>query len=224
MFKKIIAIIFAVMALAGCATQEPVEQSTIDYTSVDGLPLANSAYTSYRDKTVFYGKNPSAQRIDIWYDYLCSHCATLEIETGHGLQEAAEKGDVYLAYHPIHGMHGTYNGLMAQTFLWLAQNAPEYAIPSHLAAFNIFSYPLLTGQNTQEPTIDNIIELERHLGMDKETLDRLRGALSSGDMESDVTLVTNWFFDKGFTGTPTVEIDGVQAQRWDEALAKYATD
>ncbi|WP_043498369.1 DsbA family protein [Georgenia sp. SUBG003] len=166
--------------------------------------------------------NAGAPVVDVYFDYTCSYCGEFEKINGEDLNEAAEAGDVTLALHPVSildrsGDFSAFSGRAAQAAVTVADGAPEAFLDFHEAMYALWDDAVASGaveggDGTGEPTDADIATAALEAGVPQAVVDRF----AEGAYTEWVEANTAQFGRDGFTGTPTVLVDGEPFQEWQE--------
>ncbi|WP_275005699.1 DsbA family protein [Promicromonospora iranensis] len=164
--------------------------------------------------------NDGAPTLDVYVDYMCSHCGEFEALNGADIAELREAGDVTLVVHPVsilnRASQGTeYSTRAASAAAWVADRAPGQFADFHEAMFA--SQP---ETNTPGLSDDQIAEVAEQAGVPAdvaagitdgeavETFGEWVGAATEA-AGTDESLTTD-----GQLSTPTVLIDGERFGGW----------
>lgn len=164
--------------------------------------------------------NEGVPTLDVYVDYMCSHCGEFEALNGADVAELREAGDVTLVVHPVsilnRSSQGTeYSTRAASAAAWVADRAPEQFSDFHEAMFA--SQP---ETNTPGLSDAQIAQVAEQAGVPAdvaagiadgeavETFEEWVGAATEA-AGTDESLTTD-----GQLSTPTVLIDGEQFGDW----------
>lgn len=156
--------------------------------------------------------------IDIYLDYLCTHCWSFETTNGAALDELAANGEATVNYYPI-----TY--ITASDFNLRASNAvAEVATqsPEHFTAFNTELFAAQGDGGATPLSDDQIADVAREVGVPDDVIE----SFADGRYNSWVAGVTEQARRDDVRGTPTVLIDGEEFTGWQQegALAQAVAD
>lgn len=197
--------------------------STVTDHGLDGISLGK--------ELVAGTENENATRVDIYFDYACTHCNHLGNDYGVQLGEAAKNGDITLVYHPVSIMSTLFSYTGAAAELFIAENAPDKYFEFHELLHNKIMTPYMNG-DMNDPRAQNIIDIAKEAGVDEDNcaallkeLTEMEDILLKNDQSRSTALLeqvidtTNSFVDDsmkatGSAGTPTVYIGGKKAENW----------
>jgi protein-disulfide isomerase len=158
--------------------------------------------------------NDNAPVLDVYLDFTCPHCATFEEVNAEDIDALVSAGEATVVYHPVaildrSGDFTGFSGRAAQAAAVVADQAPE--------AYNAFQaalFGLMAEATNAEPTDAQIAEAAVGAGVPQDVAD----SLASGEQPFTdwVEATTQQFSRDGFTGTPTVLIDGEDFEGWTE--------
>jgi len=162
--------------------------------------------------------NEGAPEIDVYLDYLCTHCWTFETVNGTALDELAANGEATVNYYPI-----TY--ITASDFNLRASNAVgEVATqsPEHFTDFNAQLFAAQGEGGATPLSDDQIADVAREVGISDEVIE----SFADGRYNEWVQGVTEQARRDDVRGTPTILIDGEEFTGWqqDGALAQAVAD
>lgn len=144
-----------------------------------------------------------AQRVEIYFDYMCIHCNNLEQWNGGDLNEITAQGDAEIFYYPVAIMNNDISVYGAATFQYIAENSPEHLMAYHKNLFDITD-AYLYNREAVRPDWDSVKQAARDAGVSDDVVDSLE---SEVDLEW-VNAANQQFSANGFTGTPTVLLNG----------------
>ena len=172
--------------------------------------------------------NPGAPVVDVYFDYTCSYCGEFERVNGEDLNEATAAGEVTLALHPVSildrsGDFSAFSGRAAQAAVSVAHGAPEAFLDFHEAMYALWADAVAGGaveggNGGGEPTDADIAAAALEAGVPQDVVDRFTDRTYTEWIEAN----TAQFGRDGYTGTPTVLVDGEAFQNWSEPGALVA--
>jgi len=172
--------------------------------------------------------NPDAPVVDVYFDYTCSYCGKFEEINGADLNVATEAGELTLALHPVSildrsGDFSAFSGRAAQAAVTVADGAPEAFLDFHEAMYALWGDAVANGaveggSGDGEPTDADIAAAALDAGVPQDVVDRFSERTYTEWIEAS----TAQFGRDGFTGTPTVLVDGEPFQNWSEPGALVA--
>ncbi len=172
--------------------------------------------------------NEGAPQVDIFFDYMCSHCSHLEDEYGEKLLAAADAGDITLVYHPVAIMDETLSprGVIIESYVASAE--PESFAGVHTAMHENLAKKILDGEITDYPSIEEIVGIAKKGGLSDKGAKGLAEALEDDtwatfaeDVRKQFAADSVTYRDDGSIGTPTVFIDGKHESEWSSALSQF---
>jgi len=158
--------------------------------------------------------NDGAPVLDVYLDFTCPHCATFEEVNAEDIDALVSGGEATVVYHPVaildrSGDFTGFSGRAVQAAGVVADQAPEAYNAFQAAMFDLFAE-----STDAEPTDEQIAAAASEAGVPQEVAD----ALASGErpFAEWVEATTQQFSRDGYTGTPTVLIDGAEFTGWTE--------
>lgn len=156
--------------------------------------------------------------VDVYLDYLCTHCASFEAINAGVLEELAANGEATVNYHPIAYISGSDFNIRAGNALGVvATQSPE-----HLGEFNTQLFAA-QGEGGATPLSDEqIAEVAREVGVPDDVIE----TFTDGQYTEWVEGLTEQARRDDIGGTPTILIDGEEFTGWQQegALAQAVTD
>ncbi|SEE92781.1 DsbA family protein [Ruania alba] len=142
--------------------------------------------------------NEGAPTVDIYVDFQCPHCASFEEVNGEDVIQAVADGDATAVYHPVDfldnaAMNSTRT---ANAFAVVATEAPEAAMD--------FMTLMFENQSSTEFTDEQIAQVAVEAGVPQEVAD----TFAEGTYHEWIELASDQASRDGYTGTPTIVIDG----------------
>lgn len=214
----IIAGVLALVVVVGIALYVIISQgnkSVIE--SVADVP----ANTSVKDGGISLGsdlvagtENSGAPVLDVYLDFACPHCATFEEVNADDIDSLVAAGEATVVYHPVailDGSGGEYTGFSGR-----AVNAAGIVADQAPEAYNAFQeglFKLFAGASA-EPTDQEIAATAVEAGVPQKVADTI--AAGEHPYKDWVAATTKQFSRDGFTGTPTVLVNGEEFDGWSE--------
>ena len=114
---------------------------------------------------------------------------------------------VTLALHPCKILGQDWTDQVMNAMGTVLDEAPEKALDFHAKVFALF-YKIYQSQDTSLMTVDNIVSTAQDAGVPSSVTSKFADAISANKYGEWTTEGTKVFNDKGFSGTPTVVLDG----------------
>lgn len=140
--------------------------------------------------------------VDVYEDFLCPYCGMFEAETRDWLTQRAEAGDVQVQYHVV-SILTDYSTRAANA----AAVVLDTAGPDVAARFHDLLYVHQPPESGNGLSDQQLIDLAVQAGASRSVI---AGPIENLAFEQWVQNATEAFSQKGFTGTPTVLVDGQQ--------------
>lgn len=171
--------------------------------------------------------NDGAPVLDVYLDYTCSFCGLFEEVNATDIEEAVSAGEVTVVYHPVAILDGAepagrpafsdFSGRSVEAAAVVADGAPEAFSSFHRGLFELWAEAIDAGA-ADEPTDEQIAEAAEAAGVPQDVVD----TIGEGRFTDWVGATTEQFRRDGFTGTPTVLIEGERFDGWEEPGALLA--
>ncbi|WP_413451465.1 thioredoxin domain-containing protein [Georgenia phoenicis] len=156
--------------------------------------------------------------VDVYLDYLCTHCWTFENVNEGVLEELAANGEATVNFHPIAYISGSdFNVRAASALGEVATQSPE-----HFGKFNAELFAA-QGEGGATPLSDEqIADVARELGIAEDVIETFADTRYSDWVQG----VTEQARRDDIGGTPTILIDGEPFTGWQQpgALAQAVAD
>ncbi|HEY0187037.1 MAG TPA: thioredoxin domain-containing protein [Cellulomonas sp.] len=163
-------------------------------------------------------------RVDVYSDYMCPGCGTVETQNGALLGELVAEGTATVVYHPIAILDRLSAGTEYSTRSSAAAALVAEQEPSSFEAFHLAMFEAQPAENSTGLTDEEIADIARGVGVPDETADLIADGTATSTYREWVTAATSDVGTDesltnpsagGFT-TPTIAVDGV---RWSGSLS-----
>ncbi len=165
---------------------------------------------------ILVGNTSAPVTVEVYEDFLCPACKTFEDANATQLSGWVQDGTVKVIYRPV----AILDRLSADEYSSRSLNAAAAVVNTSPSAFADFHTALFANQPAENGpglTDAKLIELAVAAGADQAGIEP---AITERRYQSWAESMTEEFSQKGFTGTPTVVVDGQQLEdRSAEALA-----
>ncbi|GIF15461.1 DsbA family protein [Actinoplanes teichomyceticus] len=151
--------------------------------------------------------------VDLYEDFMCPNCKNFEATSGATLRQLAGSNKITLRYHVVSILDRYSNGTRYST-----RSAAAAAAAAEDGKFTELHDALYANQPAEGSTglsTATIVELARSAGL---TSDRFVAAVEDGTYEPWVTKATDTFSARGFTGTPSIAVNGKQLTGPDDTV------
>lgn len=225
----LIAVVAVVIAIIVQQGNEKANTSAIE--SIENIP----ANTNVDDGGISLGSelvagtaNEGTPVLDVYLDFTCIYCSQFEEINAADIDEVVAAGDATVVYHPVSILDRTgdfsgFSGRAAQAAAVVADQAPEAYNAFQAGLFELYrAAGAAEGSTAGEPTDEDIAATAVAAGVPQAVVD----TMSDGVFTEWVRATTEQFANDGFTGTPTVLLDGETFDGWNEpgALAAAMTE
>jgi len=155
--------------------------------------------------------------VDIYEDFMCPACGNFESTTGPTLKQLADSGKITLRFHPVAILDRFSNGTRYST-----RAAAAAAAAAEAGKFTEFHEVLFANrpeENTDGLTDAKILELASGIGLTSKTFTT---AVNEGTYRTWVEKATETFAARGYTGTPTIVVNGERLTGPDDTVPDTA--
>ena len=178
----------------------------VGYTALGGRDDGTATIpASAVDEGTAFAVGSGPVTVDIYEDFMCPACGNFESATGPALKQLAADGKITLRFHPVAILDRFSNGTRYST-----RAAAAAAAAAEAGKFTEFHDVLFANrpeENTDGLTGARILELASGLGL---TSDTFITAVNEGTYEAWAAKATETFSARGYTGTPTIVVDGTK--------------
>jgi protein-disulfide isomerase len=143
--------------------------------------------------------------VDVYEDFMCPACGSFEEAAGPALKQLAESGRITLRFHPVAILDKFSDGTEFSTRAAAASAAAGQE--GRFTELHDVLYANRPAENTPGLTDARIVELAATVGLTSETFIT---AVNRGTYRAWATQATEKFSAKGFSGTPTITVNGEQ--------------
>lgn len=155
------------------------------------------------------GPDDAPVTVTVYEDMMCPFCGLFESVSAERMKEYAASGDVQVRYHVVsfldRASETKYSTRAANAIAAVLDTAgPEVAVEFHDALF--VNQPEEGGPGLSD---EEMIDLAVEAGAAR---DAIEGPIADLAFEQWVVNSTGEWSDRGFTGTPTVTVDGEQIE------------
>ncbi|MFJ6213986.1 DsbA family protein [Streptomyces sp. NPDC092296] len=197
----------AITAVAVLAAGTGVGVAVQTHRAASDKPYAAPAHSSGPDGTVIvYGKPDAKATLQVYEDFRCPICASLEHSAGSTIQQLADQGKYRIEYHFGAFLDGNLGGHGSRTAL----NAAGAALNESAAKFKAFHDVLYANQ--PEESNDGFADTDTLLALAAKVPGLKTAAFTKAvrdqTYEPWVQKVSDAFYRSDVTGTPTVKLNG----------------
>ncbi|MFC7532534.1 DsbA family protein [Actinoplanes sp. GCM10030250] len=151
--------------------------------------------------------------VDVYEDFMCPSCNRFEQAAGATLKQLVADQKITLRFHPVAILDRFSNGTEYST-----RAAAASAAAAQEGKFTEYHDVLYANQPAENSDgLDNakLIELAKSVGL---TSDTFANAVNEGTYKTWATQATEKFSERGFSGTPTITVNGKQVTGPDNTL------
>lgn len=169
---------------------------------------------------ILVGNTSAPVTVELYEDFLCPACKSFEDANATALDGWVADGTVKVIYRPV----AILDRLSPDEYPTRALNAAAVVVDTDPAAFHDFHKALYADQPAENGpglTDEKLIELAVAAGADRAAIEP---AIKDVRFRSWTVSVTDEFSQKGFTGTPTVLVNGTQLKDFSAASFTAAVE
>lgn len=166
------------------------------------------------------GNTSAPVTLEVYEDYLCPNCKTFKDVNAAQFDAWVEDGTAKVIYRPV----SILDRASTDEYSTRALNAVAAVSDTAPAAFEEFHAALFANQPAEGGaglSDEQLIQLAVAAGADEETI---TPAITEQTFAPWAAAVTEEFSQKGFTGTPTLVVNGTQIQDWSPENVKKAVE
>ncbi len=150
--------------------------------------------------------------LSIYSDYTCSGCIHLESAYADTYRQLTSAGDLGLRLYPVATLNNQISDNMTAAMFYVATYAPEQALAFNEALFDKTNDVVLQGGAA--PTETEIADIAASVGVAEDVVADLPASIASDGWKKVAESASNSFRDKGYTATPTLEVNGEVDETW----------
>ena len=215
-FIMLASVLAAVVAIVGVFVLVKVAQDN----QAAAEAKAKQPPANLVDGGVGIGKSTAKVKIDLYEDFQCPVCKEFETANDPQFQAWIADGTARIVYHPV-AILDRYSTTQYSSRSANASAVVVNASPASWPAFHKALYANQPAENSAGLTDEKLIALAVESGADKNAVTT---AITSQQYASWVLTVTDDFSKAGYTGTPTVVVNGKKVDTIDPAAVKAAVD
>ncbi|MFI6074022.1 DsbA family protein [Actinoplanes sp. NPDC051343] len=151
--------------------------------------------------------------VDLYEDFMCPICHEFENQTGATIKQLVQQHKITMRYHTVSILDRSSNGTKYSTRA--AGAAAAAGVEGKFVEYHDVLYANQPAEGSNGLTDAKLIDLGKSVGL---TGDTFTDAVSKHTYDPWVTTVTNQFTRRGFTGTPTVVVNGKQLRGPNEGV------
>lgn len=154
-------------------------------------------------------ENEGAPVVEVYLDVTCSYCNEFENINYGVIEDLVNNEEATVVYHPLSilDQSGTrlagFSGRSAHALAVVADQSPEHFMQFMQGLFNMY-------HNAQSAPVADFKELATSIGISNEVAD----SLNDGQFNDWINAKNTKFIQDGFSGTPTVLINGNEFNNW----------
>ncbi|MDP9806196.1 hypothetical protein J2S70_000778 [Trueperella bonasi] len=155
---------------------------------------------------------PDAGLFSVYSDYTCSGCIHLETASAENYRNLTSSGQMALRFYPVATLGNDISSNMAAAMFYVATYAPEQAFAFNEALFDQAYTTVI--KRGPAPSETDIAEIAASVGVPADVVADLPASISSDDWQTVTDEATDAFRAKGYSGTPTLEVNGEENTAW----------
>ncbi|WP_311590656.1 DsbA family protein [Trueperella bernardiae] len=148
----------------------------------------------------------------VYSDYTCSGCINLERNYADTYHNHADAGELSVRLYPVATLNNSVSDNAAAAMFYVATYAPEQAWAYNDALFARTAEAVKGGGSA--PTLAEFADIAKSVGVPDDVANDLPASVASDDWKAVAVAATDSFREKGYTATPTLEVNGVVDDSW----------
>lgn len=217
---RAIAIVAAVIAVIVVAVGAGVIIQMAKHNQDEKIAAATAPPANLTNDGFLVGKADAKVTIEVWADFLCPACNNFEMLNAGQLKKWAEDGTVKVEYHPVaildHQSTTDYSTRALNAFAVVINAKPDAVEKFYTLLFE--NQPPEGGPGLPD---SQLIDYAVQTGVDRVVVE---SAVTSLKYKRWTQKVTNTFSEKGYTGTPTILVNGKKIDDYSPDKLKAAVD
>lgn len=194
-------------------------------TAADNSNSATSAASSTPANLIqggyLAGNSTAKVTIEFYEDFMCPACKQAEDDNATQLGAWIKDGTAKVIYHPVAILDRYSQGTEYSTRAANAAAAVINSSPNAFLEFHKLLYANQPAENTPGLTDDQLIQYAVQAGADKAVVEP---AIREGTFKAWTRTATDAFSKAGFTGTPTIVVNGTKVESYAPGAVKAAVD
>ncbi|XCB29357.1 thioredoxin domain-containing protein [Arcanobacterium hippocoleae] len=168
-----------------------------------------------KDGQAIAAPDENLANVGVFSDLMCPHCVSLDHASRADYEKYLSEGKIQIVEYPVQIMGTDYSKYGNAALFYVATYAPEHFSKFHAALFER-SYKIIVERSGQMPTAAEIADIAKGVGVPEDVVNDLPASIISADWQKKVEAATEKFREAGWTGTPTVTINGTEDKSWGE--------
>lgn len=191
---------------SGTGGEWTLDTTKANATGVPSVALADGSWT-YGEGLEPGTVNSAPAGLEVYFDYSCHFCAAFETLHADEIAQLVTSRAITLVLHPCKILGMAWTDMVMNAMAVTLENEPAAVLEFHKAISALFTQ-IYDSQDTSMMTVDNIVSTAQDSGVSSATTDKFAAAVDANTYSAWTELGTQTFSDKGFTGTPTVQLNG----------------
>lgn len=211
----VLSAVLAVLVVAVGATV--LVRSLSDRQAADAAATATGP-ANLVDGGISRGAAGAKATIEIYEDFQCPACQAFEQTNGAQLDAWVADGTARVVYRPV-SILDRYSSTEYSTRALTAAAAVVDATPAAFPKFHELLFAAQPAENSAGLTDGQLVELAQQAGG---SVTAVQAALKDRSYDTWIATVTEEFSTKGYTGTPTVVVNGTPLTDWSPTALEAA--
>jgi len=162
------------------------------------------------DGGIAVGNADAAATIEVFEDFQCPACKSFEDANAAQLAAWVQAGTARVVYRPISILDRSSSTEYSTRALTAAAAVVD-ASPAKFVAFHTLLFANQPAENTPGLDDGQLVSFAQQVGAD---VPAVQTALKQRRYDTWIATVTDEFSKRGFTGTPTILVNGVRLEDW----------
>jgi protein-disulfide isomerase len=191
---------------------------TLNHDQKARAAAASAPPTHLVESGFLYGKTTAKIKVEIYEDFMCPMCGDLEKGNAKTLRKMADAGTVKLIYRPVAILDRYSSGTSYSTRALNAAATVNSVAPKSFEKFHDLLFANQPEENSSGLSDATLVQYAVQAGAKKADVE---SAITSQKYKGWVTTVTEKFSKDGYSGTPTVVVNGKQLKDWTGTAAAF---
>ncbi|WP_341827814.1 thioredoxin domain-containing protein [Trueperella pyogenes] len=150
--------------------------------------------------------------LSVYSDYTCGGCINLENQFADTYHAKAKEGSLSVRLYPVATLSNAVSDNATAAMFYVATYAPEQAWAYNDALFKRTADAV--SRRGSAPTVADFADIAAKVGVPTDVVNDLPASVSSEEWKAVATAATESFRQKGYTATPTLEVNGKVNDSW----------
>lgn len=208
--RRSLLVLSAVLAVLVVAVGATVLVRTMSANQAADTAASSAPPANLTDGGFSVGDADAKAVVEVYADFQCPACKSFEDANEAQLASWVADGSVRLVYRPV-SILDRYSSTEYSTRSMTAAAAVMNASPAAFVTFHDLLFANQPAENTPGLTDGELVELAKQAGA---SVSAVQTALQNRSYDTWIRSATDEFSKKGYTGTPTIVVNGTPLTDW----------